>query len=85
MFITIVELPEYIKDSKRLLDEESQDAIKDYLSVNPKAGELIKGTGGSEEATVGSAGFRKKWWSASYLLLLQRVYSVIYVKRIQQE
>jgi hypothetical protein len=50
MFITIVELPEYIKDSKRLLDEESQDAIKDYLSVNPKAGELIKGTGGSEEA-----------------------------------
>lgn len=46
MYITLVEMPEYIKDVNRLLDEESQRRIQNYLSVNPKAGDLIQGTGG---------------------------------------
>lgn len=46
MYITIVEMPEYIKDANRLLNEESQQAIKDFLAINPQAGRLIQGTGG---------------------------------------
>lgn len=46
MLITVVELPEYIRDANRLLDEESQDNVKQFLSKNPLAGEIIQGTGG---------------------------------------
>jgi hypothetical protein len=44
--ITIVELPEFIRKSEKLLDEEEIDRLIRYLSLNPKAGVLIKGTGG---------------------------------------
>lgn len=43
---TIVELPEYIKRAASLLSEEERGNIIDYLSENPKAGDLITGTGG---------------------------------------
>jgi hypothetical protein len=46
MLITLVELPEYIRDADRLLDEESQDELKDFLASNPTAGRIMQGTGG---------------------------------------
>jgi hypothetical protein len=46
MYITLVELPEYIRDADRLLDEESQDELKDFLARNPAAGRVMEGTGG---------------------------------------
>ena len=46
MYITLVELPEYIRDADRLLDKKNQATLKDYLALNPKAGRLIQGTGG---------------------------------------
>jgi hypothetical protein len=46
MLITLVELPEYIRDAGRLLDEESQDEVKSFLSRNPQAGQIMQGTGG---------------------------------------
>lgn len=46
MYMTLVELPEYIRDVDRLLDEESQDKLKGFLSLNPHAGQVMPGTGG---------------------------------------
>ncbi len=46
MYITLVELPEYIRDADRLLDEESQDELKDFLASNPTVDSIMQGTGG---------------------------------------
>jgi len=46
MFITLVELPEYIRDAERLLDDESQEDLKDFLTRNSTAGVIMPGTGG---------------------------------------
>ncbi len=46
MLITVVELPEYIKRIKKLLDKENRDKLLYYLSANPKSGTLVQGTGG---------------------------------------
>lgn len=43
---TIVELPEYIKQAAFALSEIEREDIIVYLSENPKAGDLITGTGG---------------------------------------
>ena len=44
--ITIVELASFKKAVKKLLSEESIDNLKLFLSENPTAGDMIKGTGG---------------------------------------
>ncbi len=46
MYITIVELPEYIKRVERLLDEEERSDLIYFLSTHPKAGVVLQGTGG---------------------------------------
>lgn len=43
---TIAELPEFIKTSRKLLDEDERQDLIRYLSEQPKAGDLIVGTGG---------------------------------------
>jgi len=43
---TIIETIRFIKAAKDLLSQEELDNLKDILSRNPDAGELIKGTGG---------------------------------------
>ena len=44
--ITIAELPEFVRRAARLLSEEERMALVQYLSANPRAGDLIAGTGG---------------------------------------
>ena len=46
MYITIVELPEYLKRVEKLLNQNERDKLTYYLSIRPKAGVLIQGTGG---------------------------------------
>ncbi|MEZ9868872.1 type II toxin-antitoxin system RelE/ParE family toxin [Vibrio sp. 10N.261.51.A4] len=43
---TIVELPEYKKRVEKLLSEEENKQIINYLAEHPKAGVLMQGTGG---------------------------------------
>lgn len=43
---TIVELSEYLKSAEKLLPENERNNIVTYLAFNPKAGAIIKGTGG---------------------------------------
>ena len=44
--LTVIETPSFIKDAKKLMDEEERDALIYYLASTPNAGVLIKGTGG---------------------------------------
>ena len=44
--LTVIETPSFLRDAKKLLDDEEREALVNYLSSNPKAGVLIKGTGG---------------------------------------
>jgi mRNA-degrading endonuclease RelE of RelBE toxin-antitoxin system len=46
MLMTIVELPEYLRKSGKLLNEAEQKEIVDYLADHPKAGDLLRDTGG---------------------------------------
>ena len=56
MLITIVELPEYIKRVEKILSKDERDDLLYYLSSNPKAGNLIEGTGGVRKLRWASKG-----------------------------
>lgn len=62
--ITIVELPEFIRRSKKLLTEDEQSNLVNYLALHPTAGVLMQGTGGirkvrwKREGTGKSSGVR---------------------------
>lgn len=51
---TIVELPEFLKRSEKLLKDSERQSIINYLSSHPAAGDIMQGTGG----------IRKLRWSA---------------------
>jgi hypothetical protein len=46
MFNTIAELPAYRSYAEKHLSEEERQAIIDYLAEHPKAGDVMRGTGG---------------------------------------
>jgi len=51
---TIVELPEFVKRSDKLLSESERTSIINYLASHPASGDIMQGTGG----------IRKLRWSA---------------------
>ena len=51
---TIVELPEFLRKSEKLLNSSEQQGIINYLASHPVSGALLQGTGG----------IRKLRWSA---------------------
>lgn len=44
--ITVVELPEFIRCSERLLTEKEKVSLVNYLAAHPGAGVIMRGTGG---------------------------------------
>lgn len=44
--ITVVETPEFIAATRKLMDDEERAALVDCLARHPTAGDLIVGTGG---------------------------------------
>ena len=54
--LTIAELPEYIRRAEKLLTEEERRDIVDYLAANPRAGDLMEGTGGVRKLRWGRQG-----------------------------
>lgn len=44
--ITVVETPEFLAATRKLMDEAGRMALVDHLAENPTAGDLIQGTGG---------------------------------------
>ena len=58
--ITVVETPEFLSATRKLLTEEERAALVDYLAHNPAAGELVPGTGGVRKLRWGLEGRGKR-------------------------
>ena len=56
MLITIVELPEYIRRADKILTADERSKLLYYLSENPEAGVVLKGTGGIRKLRWSSKG-----------------------------
>ena len=44
--ISVIETPEFLTVTRRIMDDEERAVLIDYLAYNPGAGDLIRGTGG---------------------------------------
>jgi len=44
--VSVVETPEFLAATKRIMDEQERSQLVDHLARNPLAGDLIPGTGG---------------------------------------
>jgi len=44
--VTVVETPEFLSATRKLMDEAERMLLVDYLAYHPAAGDLIPGTGG---------------------------------------
>jgi mRNA-degrading endonuclease RelE of RelBE toxin-antitoxin system len=44
--VGVVETPEFLAATRRMMDEEERGLLVDFLARNPLAGDLIPGTGG---------------------------------------
>ena len=44
--ISIAELPEYIRRAEKLMSDAERLDVVNYLAAQPKAGDLMEGTGG---------------------------------------
>jgi hypothetical protein len=41
--LTVIETPSFLRDAKKLLDDEKKEALVNFLASTPNAGVLIKG------------------------------------------
>jgi len=57
--ITIAEVPEYIRQVEKLLNDTERQDIISYLAAHPKSGDLIGGTGGIRKLRWGRDGHGK--------------------------
>ncbi len=53
---TVAELPSYISFAEKHLTSEERQAIIDFLAKNPKAGDIMQGTGGLRKLRWGKGG-----------------------------
>jgi len=44
--VSVVETPEFLAATRRIMDDDERGLLVDYLARNPFAGDLIPGTGG---------------------------------------
>ena len=44
--ITVIETPEFLSATRKLMSDEERALLVDYLAYNPTAGDIIAGTGG---------------------------------------
>lgn len=58
--ITVVETPEFLSATRKLMTEEERAGLVDYLAHNPVAGDLIQGTGGVRKLRWGLEGRGKR-------------------------
>ena len=58
--ITVVETPEFLSSTRKLMSEEERAVLVDYLAYNPAAGDLMVGTGGVRKLRWGLEGRGKR-------------------------
>lgn len=51
--ISVVETPEFLSATRKLMSYEERALLVDYLAYNPTAGDLIPGTGGGRKLRWG--------------------------------
>ena len=51
--VCVVETPEFLAMTRKLMSEEERTLLVDYLAYNPAAGDLIQGTGGLRKVRWG--------------------------------
>jgi len=57
---TVVELSEYLRRAERLLSERERQDLVDYLADHPKAGVIMRGTGGIRKLRWARTGMGKR-------------------------
>lgn len=60
LLVTVVETPEFIARTGKLMADEEREALIDYLARNPTAGDLVTGTGGVRKLRWGLEGRGKR-------------------------
>lgn len=58
--VSVVETPEFLTATRRMMMDEERGLLVDYLAYNPAAGELIPGTGGVRKLRWGLEGRGKR-------------------------
>jgi hypothetical protein len=58
--ISVVETPEFLSATRKLMSDEERALLVDYLAHNPTAGDLIPGTGGVRKLRWGLEGRGKR-------------------------
>jgi hypothetical protein len=58
--VTVVETPEFIRRTDKLLSDSEREELIGYLAANPTAGDVIPGTGGVRKLRWGLAGRGKR-------------------------
>ena len=58
--ISVVETPEFLSATRKLMNDEERALLVDYLAYNPTAGDLIPGTGGVRKRRWGLEGRGKR-------------------------
>lgn len=58
--VSVVETPEFLSATRKLMDDEERAALVDFLAYNPTVGDLIPGTGGVRKLRWALAGRGKR-------------------------
>jgi hypothetical protein len=58
--VAVVETPEFLSATRKLMDDEERALLVDYLAHHPLAGDLIRGTGGVRKLRWGLDGRGKR-------------------------
>lgn len=58
--LTVVELPEFLRQAADVWSEEERSAFVDYIAANPTAGVVIEGAGGVRKVRWGREGMGKR-------------------------
>jgi hypothetical protein len=58
--ITIAEMGSYMRDADRLFSDREHEELKQFLALNPEAGDVMTGTGGIRKFRWGLSGRGKR-------------------------
>jgi hypothetical protein len=58
--VSVIETPEFLSATRRLMDDEERALVVDYLAFHPAAGDLVPGTGGVRKLRWGLRGRGKR-------------------------
>ncbi|MGH6679329.1 MAG: type II toxin-antitoxin system RelE/ParE family toxin [Bradyrhizobium sp.] len=58
--VSVIETPEFLTVTRRIMDEDERGLLIDHLARNPLAGDLIPGTGGVRKLRWGLEGRGKR-------------------------